>query len=179
MNGETPAVREALAVYEPEAPETGRVPPGYKQTEVGVIPEDWEVVPLSELLDFRNGVNADKSAYGQGTPFINVLEIISRTHLRSSDIPGLVTLPSSLLNSYAVHRGDVLFNRTSETQEEVGLASVYLGDERVVFGGFVIRGRSRGTVVDEIYSGYAFRSPIIRSQIISKGQGAVRANIGQ
>jgi type I restriction enzyme S subunit len=179
MSGETPVVREALAVYEPEAPETESVPPGYKQTEVGVIPEDWEIVPLSELLDFRNGVNADKSAYGQGTPFINVLEVITQTHIRSSDIPGLVTLPSSLLDSYAVHRGDVLFNRTSETQEEVGLASVYLGDETVVFGGFVIRGRSRGTAVDESYSGYAFRSPTIRSQIISKGQGAVRSNIGQ
>lgn len=179
MSGETPAVREALPAYAPEAPETERVPPGYRPSEVGVIPEDWDIVPLAELLDFRNGVNADKSAYGQGTPFINVLEIITHTHLRSWDIPGRVTLPSLLVNSYAVHRGDILFNRTSETQEEVGLASVYLGDETVVFGGFVIRGRNRGIAIDEVYSGYAFRSPIIRSQIISKGQGAVRANIGQ
>lgn len=179
MTGETPAVHEALAVYAPETPETGRVPPGYKQTEVGVIPEDWETVPLSELLDFRNGVNADKSAYGQGTPFINVLEVITHTHLRGSDIPGRITLPSLLVNSYVVHRGDILFNRTSETQEEVGLASVYLEDEKVVFGGFVIRGRNQGSALDLVYSGYAFRSPTIRFQIISKGQGAVRANIGQ
>ena len=27
------------------------VRPGYKQTEVGVIPEDWEVRPLGELGD--------------------------------------------------------------------------------------------------------------------------------
>ena len=26
------------------------IPPGYKQTEVGVIPEDWEVVPLRDLV---------------------------------------------------------------------------------------------------------------------------------
>ena len=26
--------------------------PGYKQTEVGVIPEEWEVEPLGELSDF-------------------------------------------------------------------------------------------------------------------------------
>lgn len=130
-------------------------------------------------MDFRNGVNADKDAYGRGTPFINVLEVITRTHLRDSDIPGRVALPSSLVDSYKVHRGDILFNRTSETQEEVGLASVYLGDGTVVFGGFVIRGRGRGAAIDAVYSGYAFRSPIIRSQLISKGQGAVRANIGQ
>lgn len=179
MSSKTPTVLEALPAHATEAPKTEGVPKGYKRTEVGVIPEDWQIVPLSDLLDFRNGVNADKSAYGQGTPFINVLEVITRTHLRGSDIPGRVTLPSSLVSSYSVRRGDILFNRTSETQEEVGFASVYLGDETVVFGGFVIRGRGRGAAIDNIYSGYAFRSPIIRSQIISKGQGAVRANIGQ
>lgn len=32
------------------------VKPGYKQTEVGVIPQEWEVAPLSELLtEFRGG----------------------------------------------------------------------------------------------------------------------------
>jgi type I restriction enzyme, S subunit len=29
---------------------------GYKQTEVGIIPEDWAVVPLGEILSFQNGV---------------------------------------------------------------------------------------------------------------------------
>ena len=28
------------------------VPPGYKQTEVGVIPEDWEVIELGTLSEF-------------------------------------------------------------------------------------------------------------------------------
>lgn len=27
------------------------VPPGYKQTEIGVIPEEWEVIPLHALAD--------------------------------------------------------------------------------------------------------------------------------
>ncbi len=42
MTGETPPVQEALPVYATEALEAERVPPGYKQTEVGVIPEDWD-----------------------------------------------------------------------------------------------------------------------------------------
>jgi type I restriction enzyme S subunit len=29
--------------------------PGYKQTDVGVIPEDWEVKPLGEAVDFLDG----------------------------------------------------------------------------------------------------------------------------
>ncbi|MCW6035067.1 restriction endonuclease subunit S [Spirulina subsalsa FACHB-351] len=31
-----------------------QVPPGYKQTEVGVIPEDWEVVLLGDAFEIRN-----------------------------------------------------------------------------------------------------------------------------
>jgi len=153
--------------------------PGYKRTEVGVIPDDWEVVKFSDLMDFRNGVNADKGAYGKGIPFINVLEVITRPYLHISDIPGSVMLSKHVVDSYIVRNGDILFNRTSETQEEVGLASVYLGDENVVFGGFVIRGRPKSQLIDSIYPGYAFRSRALRSQIIAKGQGAIHVNIGQ
>jgi len=152
---------------------------GYKQTDVGVIPQDWEVKPFGELFAFRNGVNADKGRYGKGIRFINVLEPITFSHIHGPEIAGRVTLPESIAASYEVKRGDVLFNRTSETQEEVALAATYLGSERVVFGGFVIRGRPTNESLDPIYSGYALRAPFIRSQIIPMGQGAVRANVGQ
>jgi type I restriction enzyme S subunit len=153
--------------------------PGFKHTEVGVIPVDWEVRQLGDFLEFRNGVNAEKQSYGHGVRFINVLEAITHSHIHGPEITGQVTLPESVTASYAVIRGDVLFNRTSETQEEVGLAATYLGSERVVFGGFVIRGRPTPGTLDPTYSGYALRAPCIRSQIIPMGQGAIRANIGQ
>lgn len=155
------------------------VKPGYKQTEVGVIPEEWEVKPFGALFTFRNGVNADKNSYGQGVRFINVLEPITYSHINGPEIQGQVTLPEPVSVSYEVRLGDVLFNRTSETQEEVALAATYLGSERVVFGGFVIRGRPTAGNLDPVYSGYALRAPCIRSQIIPMGQGAIRANIGQ
>jgi len=55
------------------------VKPGYKQTEIGVIPEDWGLKSFGELFAFSNGVNADKNAYGKGLRFINVLEPITYT----------------------------------------------------------------------------------------------------
>ena len=150
-----------------------------KNATATALPHDWETVPLGEHYHFQNGVNADARAYGRGVPFANVLEVITRTHLQVSDIPGRVTLGRETVTTYAVRRGDVLFNRTSETQEEVGLASVYSDDATAVFGGFVIRGRPKSDAFDPAFSGYAFRAPYVRGQIVSKGQGAVRANIGQ
>jgi type I restriction enzyme, S subunit len=163
----------AADAAEPEVPER------YKVSDVGVIPDDWDVVPLSELLDFRNGVNADKNAYGHGIRFINVLEVITKSHLTAEDVPGRVALSGPAIKAYAVRRGDVLFNRTSETQEEVGLAAVYEDDEPLVFGGFVIRGRPVTSRLDGEYCGYGLRSAAVRQQIVKRGQGAIRANIGQ
>ncbi|WP_045051210.1 restriction endonuclease subunit S [Chromobacterium violaceum] len=153
--------------------------PGYKQTEVGAFPEGWEITELGKLFSFKNGVNAEKHAYGAGIRFINVLEAISYSHLRGEETTGRVTLPDSVVDIYAVKHGDVLFNRTSETDSELALAATYIGAEKVVFGGFVIRGRPLGKQLDPFYCGYALRAPVLRSQIIPMGQGAVRANIGQ
>lgn len=151
-----------------------------KQKEVGFTPEDWNIVTLGDVMDFRNGVNADKDAYGSGVKFVNVMEIIANAHLLSSQIPGKISLPRALINAFAVESGDVLFNRTSETQQELGLASVFLGSEEdIVFGGFVIRGRAKTLSLDHTFSGYGLRSHAVRSQIMAKGQGAIRANIGQ
>ncbi len=150
-----------------------------KQTDPGAFPVDWEVVQLGELFSFSNGVNAPKSSYGHGIPFVNVLECISHTHLTGDEVPGLVSLPKKTTDRFKLQFGDIVFNRTSETQEEVGLAAAYVGKRPVVFGGFVIRGRPVGVSLDPFYSGYALRSAVVRSQITPSGQGAVRANISQ
>ena len=155
------------------------VPKGYKHTEVGMIPETWDVFSLGELLAFQNGVNADKQHYGRGIPFANVLEVITHTHLTAASIPGRVQLAAHHQEGYSVKSGDILFNRTSETQDEIGLASVYVGDEPIVFGGFVIRGRPVSDQLHRRYAGWGLRGPTVRDQIIARGQGAIRANIGQ
>lgn len=143
------------------------------------FPSDWPLQRLGDIFSFTNGVNADKASYGRGCRFINVLETITYSHIHGPEIPGRVTLREAVVDVYAVEKGDILFNRTSETDADVGLASAFVGDERVVFGGFVIRGRPVQKAFDSTYAGYALRAPFIRSQVISMGQGAIRSNIGQ
>lgn len=150
-----------------------------KHTELGSIPGDWEIMAFGTLFTFTNGLNADKSAYGKGIPFINVLEPITYSHIYGPEIPGRVQISGESAMAFLVKTNDIVLNRTSETDSELGLAAVYLGDRKVVFGGFVIRGRPISDALDPNYSGYALRAKMIRTQIVSMGQGAVRANIGQ
>lgn len=152
--------------------------PGYKQTEIGVLPEDWDVKSLGELFEFSNGLNANSECYGKGIPFISTLDVLNFTHIHYADIIGKVLLEKGN-GTYLVKKGDILFTRTSETQEEVGLTSVYMDDAPVTFGGFIIRGRQKQPYFDESFLGYAFRSPLVRKQIISFGQGGIHVNISQ
>lgn len=178
---EAEGVRDAAASYSmaPVRAPQDSVPAGYQRSEVGVIPGDWSPCPLGDLFSFSNGINADKSAYGHGIPFINVLEPITYSHVREIDIPGKVSVSDRVAKIYSVKYGDIIFNRTSEVQEEVGLAAVYIGENPVVFGGFVIRARPARKILHPIYVGYALRAPAVRSQIVARGQGAIRSNVGQ
>ena len=157
----------------------GEVPEGYRKTKVGILPNDWELEPLGNLFNFKNGVNAEAEKYGKGIKFVNIMEIINNNALSSKLILGEVELSKKAINENLVIKGDVLFNRTSETAEDIGLTSVYLDNEEVVFGGFVIRGREKNKVLDYEYKKYCFRFSYLRNQMRVRGQGVVRSNIGQ
>ncbi len=153
--------------------------PGYKETKIGWIPDEWTTNLFKELLNFKNGVNAEKEKYGKGIKFVNIMEVINNNQIFPENIPGSVSLPEKMIKSNDVIKGDILFNRTSETREEIGLSAVYLNNEKVVFGGFVIRGRPINSELDNGYKKYCFQTSVIRKQIIAFGQGAIRTNIGQ
>jgi len=64
----------------------GQLKPGYKQTEVGVIPEEWDVIPMGSLGVFSkgHGIRKDEAASGV-IPCIRYGEIYTfhNDHIRS------------------------------------------------------------------------------------------------
>ncbi|MEA3643749.1 MAG: restriction endonuclease subunit S, partial [Lamprobacter sp.] len=103
---------------------------------------EWEQKKLSDLFSFRNGLNADKEKYGKGHKYISVLDIISGKPITYDSIHSSVEITDKELELFKVEYGDILFQRSSETQDEAGQASVYLDRKKpAIFGGFVIRGK--------------------------------------
>lgn len=80
--------------------------------------------------------------------------------------------------AFAVEKGDMLFQRSSETLEDVGRANVYMDENPAVFGGFVIRGKKK-TEYNPMFFRYLLASPYARKKIIPMGAGAQHFNIGQ
>lgn len=140
---------------------------------------NWTRYKLGDLFEFKNGVNADKSAYGSGIPFINVMDVFGSDVIVARSIRGKMQVTEKQKKEYGVEYGDVLFNRASETFDEIAMSSVYLDSTEAVFGGFVIRARPKTKQLDEYFCAYFFQSNKMRRELIRRGQGAVRANIGQ
>ena len=152
------------------------VPSGYKQTKVGVIPEDWDVVKLGDIFQFKNGLNKGKEFFGHGTPIVNYVDVNKNNALKVEDIKGLVSVAPSELQNHNVEKGDVFFTRTSETIDEIGLSAVILDDvEDTVFSGFVLRARPTSKLLDNLYKKYCFTTYMTRKEIIKKSSYTTRA----
>ena len=94
-----------------------RVPPGYKRTEVGVIPEGWEAVGLSALVAIRTGPFGSalhRADYvSGGVPLINPLNIVDDLAVPDDRI----TVSESAANRLADYRlevGDILIARRGD-----------------------------------------------------------------
>jgi len=139
----------------------------------------WQMKYLRELLEFKNGINASKEQYGHGIKFINVLDILNNDSIAYDTIIGSVDVDKTVASKYPVNYGDILFQRSSETREEVGTACVYLDENKTaVFGGFVIRGRKIGEY-DPIFLNKLLKTDNSRNEITSKSGGSTRYNVGQ
>ncbi|WP_394990714.1 restriction endonuclease subunit S [Emticicia sp.] len=141
--------------------------------------DKWEVKKLGDLLEFKNGINADKEQYGSGAKFINVLDILNNDYITHDKIIGSVNVDNQTLEKYLVSYGDILFQRSSETREEVGTANVYLDETRTAtFGGFVIRGKKIGEY-NPVFLNKLLKTDSARDNITSKSGGSTRYNVGQ
>lgn len=140
---------------------------------------EWIEKKLGELLSFSNGINASKEQYGSGIKFINVLDILNNNFILSENIIGKVDVSQNIEERNKVEYGDIVFLRSSETREEVGLCNVYLDKENhALFGGFVIRGK-RCANYHPFFLKLLLNNSSVRKSISSLAGGSTRFNISQ
>ena len=140
--------------------------------------EEWEEHALAEYLDFKNGLNPDVKRIGRGLPFISVMDILADGTINYDSIRGKVEATEREIENFSVEKGDILFQRSSETLEDVGRANVYMDNRTAVYGGFVIRGRKIGDY-NPLFFKYLLSTPLARKRTCRMGAGAQHFNIGQ
>ena len=153
--------------------------PGYKHTEAGVIPEDWESRPLSSIGRFKNGINKGSEAFGHGSPFVNLMDVFGVNSIKSCDGLGLVKTSDAEQETYDLKLGDVIFIRSSVKPSGVGLTAVVEADlPKTVYSGFLIRFRD-GNALDIAFKKHCFYSEKFRSNLIAASTVSANTNINQ
>jgi len=147
---------------------------------IGEIPYHWNLKPLGFLGSCQNGVSKSGDYFGEGYPFVNYVDIYKNYELPKS-VDGLAQSTKEDREVYSVLKGDVFFTRTSETIDEIGIASTCLQTiKNAVFSGFTIRFRPND--LEELFPGfskYFFRSNYVRVSLIKEMNLVTRASLSQ
>jgi len=101
------------------------VPQGYKQTKVGVIPEEWEVVKLGDIATFYKGKGISKKDISEyGTPCIRYGELYTKYDEKIQDVFSKTNLDKEDL--FLSQENDILIPASGETAIDLATASCVL-----------------------------------------------------
>lgn len=153
-------------------------PPGYKQTEVGMIPEDWELKCLGEICNFENGDRSSNypSAHefsSSGIPFINAGHV-SDGKIDLADMDYIPTYVYERLGGGKVKSGDLVYclrgslGKFGVVSDEFGLGAV---------ASSLVIVRPKKSTTTNFVSAY-FKSDLAKNMISLWAGGAAQPNLG-
>lgn len=141
-----------------------------KQTEIGPMPESWEVVELGDMLSLAQ--------YGmsvKGNPEGNY-PILRMTNQVDGQIVGrnlqYVDISDTDYAKFKIERGDILFNRTNSL-DLVGRTAIFDIDGEFVFASYLIRLRTNDRQLDPFFLNCYFNTDEIQVRLKSIATRAI------
>jgi type I restriction enzyme S subunit len=104
--------------------------PGYKQTEVGVIPGDWEVLELEETAKVVDSLHQTPSFSEDGYPMVRVTDIKTGNLSFNGALKVCETVFAEFTKNYKPKRGDIVLSRVGS----YGVSSFVETDEPFCMG---------------------------------------------
>ena len=138
---------------------------------------DEVMTSFAELGTSYSGLSG-KSAqdFGSGKPFITYLNVYSNNIINENDFQYVVIKDGEKQN--IVEYGDVLFTLSSETPNEVGIGSVFLGKKKVYLNSFCFGIHiTNKEVAFPPYLSYYVSSTAFRKFLYPYAQGSTRFNL--
>lgn len=143
----------------------------FKDTEVGRIPEDWEVKPLADIGNFAKGAGISRAeAFSGNIPAIRYGEIYTCHNDYIKSFQSFIS-QSVAESSVQIFNGDILFAASGETKEEIGKSVAYTENEIAFAGGDIIILHSDTERFDAKFCGYTLNAKYVINQKAQRGQG--------
>lgn len=137
----------------------------------------WEQRKLGEIGQTYSGLSGKtKEDFGHGNGmFVTYMNVFSNPIADSNQMENVEVDKKQ----NQVQTGDVFFTTSSETPEEVGMSSVWLGKESNVYLNSFCFGYRPTHKFNSYYLAFMLRSPLIRSKFMILAQGISRYNISK
>jgi len=166
---------------------------GYKQTEVGVIPEGWDVQPLASLFTFSGGFSASRDQLSSvGYCYLHYGDIhkSSKTYINVEaeyqDIPKLNIQLKRISSASLLNDGDVVFVDASEDDEGTSKHIVIINKSQTPYisGLHTIVAKGKTKALDIAYRRYCFQTANIKRQFFfyavgTKVSGISKTNVAK
>ena len=116
---------------------------------VAINDKSWDIIPMGQLGDFKNGLNYNKGEKGKTLKIIGVGDFQNLKTLTLFDnIPSIEV--ESISQEYLLQNEDIVFVRSNGNKNLVGRClEVYPNKEEVTFSGFCIRFRKSTDIVNK------------------------------
>lgn len=142
---------------------------------------EWKNIKLGEIGNTYNGLSGkNKNDFEQGnTRFIPYINVFSNEKIDTKNL-GYVHIDSEELQN-TVKYGDIFFTTSSETPDEVGMASVLLEQlDNTYLNSFCFGYRLKNFLtLNPFFAAYFFRTENFRHYMIKLAQGSTRFNISK
>ncbi len=150
---------------------------GYKQTELGVIPEKWTVSTIGAIADVKTGPFGSAlhaNDYVQdGTPIITV-EHLGETGLTRQNLPKVSAEDRRRLSAYSMQEGDIVFSRVGSVDRN---AYVTAAENGWLFSGRILRLRAKSEELSARYLGYYFKAEETKERVRGVAVGQTMASL--
>ena len=154
------------------------VKPGYKQTEIGVIPEDWNVGMFKNVGEFFKGSGISmRDVKTTGFPCIMYGDIYVKfdTHFKKCDFR--IDENTAKRSTQAISN-DLFFTASGETAEEIGKCVSYQGEEDIFIGGDIIAIRPKKEY-NSLFLSFVQNSSLLIKQKSALAQGHTVVHINR
>ena len=131
-----------------------------KETEIGPVPESWDVLELETAQESIQYGTSVRCSYGPTSFPVLRIPNIEAGHINTDDLK--FCKPQTLhAHRYTLERGDLLFIRTNGVLERLGVCAVYDGKPaNALFASYLIRSRLKSDCVVPRFAAYFFGSDI-------------------
>ncbi|GGB41970.1 hypothetical protein GCM10011502_14120 [Oceanisphaera marina] len=157
------------------------VPTGYKQTEVGVIPEDWQLSNIRDVsaIPMQNGLFYEPKRKGKGVPLINVGDMYTAAPVDVDSLE-LFNATAGEIKVFRVERGDLFFTRSSVVPSGIAYCNIFDSErEDVVFDSHLIRVRPNTEILEPRYLYLNCIAKHSRTALIAEAKTATMTTIDQ